>query len=124
MDVDEAYALLGGAEFLDVRTDHEYAAGHVAGAVHITLQEVPLRYQALPGERVLIVTCQVGQRSELATEFLRARGIDAHNLEGGLERWLGQGYPLVTGDEEPGCVIDGRLETLDVGSDPARPASG
>ena len=84
---------------------HEFAAGHVAGAVHITLQEVPLRYQELPGDRAVIVTCQVGQRSGLATEFLRARGIDAHNLEGGLEQWLGQGYPLVTGDEELGCVI-------------------
>ncbi|MDQ5815519.1 MAG: rhodanese-like domain-containing protein [Actinomycetota bacterium] len=125
MDVDEAYALLGRAEFLDVRRDEEYAAGHVAGAVHISLQQIPLRYEELPGNRPVIVTCQVGQRSGLATEFLRARGIDAHNLEGGLELWLSQGLPLVTGDEEPGVVIDGRFEDLELGSDPeGRPASG
>ncbi|MGI8707771.1 MAG: rhodanese-like domain-containing protein [Actinomycetota bacterium] len=125
MDVDEAFALLGGAEFLDVRRDHEYAAGHVAGAAHISLQEIPLRYKELPGDRPVIVTCQVGQRSGLATEFLRVRGIDAHNLEGGLELWVSQGFPLVTGDEEPGVVIDGRYEDLEVGSDPeGRPGSG
>jgi len=125
MDVDEAYALLGGAEFLDVRRDHEFAAGHVAGAVHIILQEVPLRYGELPGDRPVIVTCQVGQRSGLATEFLRARGIDAHNLEGGLKLWLSQGFPLVSDGDGPGGVIDGRYEDLGVGSDPkGRPASG
>lgn len=113
MDVQEAHSLLGTALCLDVRKDHEFAAGHIAGAMHITLQEVPLRYQELPDDRPVIVTCQVGQRSGLATEFLRERGIDAHNLEGGLELWQSQGLPLVVDDAQPGRVVDGLFEVLE-----------
>lgn len=105
--------MLGTAHFLDVRKDHEFAAGHIAGAMHVTLQEVPLRYQELPDDGPVIVTCQVGQRSGLATEFLRERGIDAHNLEGGLELWQSQGLPLVVDDARPGRVVDGLFEVLE-----------
>ena len=121
MDVQEAHSLLGTAHFLDVRKDHEFAAGHIAGAMHVTLQEVPLRYQELPDDRPVIVTCQVGQRSGLATEFLRERGIDAHNLEGGLDIWQSQGLPLVVDDARPGRVVDGLFEVFE--ADPRGPRS-
>ena len=121
MDVQEAHSLLGTAHFLDVRKDHEFAAGHIAGAIHITLQDVPLRYQELPDDRPVIVTCQVGQRSGLATEFLRGRGIDAHNLEGGLELWQSQGLPLVVDDARSGRVVDGLFEVFE--ADPRVPRS-
>ena len=122
MRVHEAHSLLGTARFLDVRKDHEFAAGHIAGAMHITLQEVPLRYQELPDDRPVIVTCQVGQRSGLATELLRERGIDAHNLEGGLELWRSQGLPLVVDGAQPGRVVDGLFEVLEADRRDPRPS--
>jgi rhodanese-related sulfurtransferase len=120
VEVQEAHSLLGTAHFLDVRKDHEFAAGHIAGAMHITLQEVPLRYQELPDDRPVIVTCQVGQRSGLATEFLRDRGLDAHNLEGGLELWQSQGLPLVVDDAQLGRVVEGSFEVLEADRRPPR----
>ena len=35
--------LAEGAQLVDVRADHEWEAGHLPGAVHITLAELPAR---------------------------------------------------------------------------------
>lgn len=42
----------------------------------------------------MVVVCQVGQRSELAAGFLARQGLTAENLEGGLEAWVAEGFPL------------------------------
>ena len=99
--------------FIDVRKDYEFDAGHVDGAIHITLQELPARYVELERDRPVVVTCQIGQRSEIAARFLRDHGYDAHNLEGGLERWVKEGLPLAAGSGEAGAVVDGWAETLE-----------
>jgi rhodanese-related sulfurtransferase len=98
--------------FIDVRKAFEWDAGHVEGAVHITLQELPARVAELDAALPIVVTCQIGQRSGIAAEFLRQQGYDAHNLEGGVERWVGEGLPLVAADGSGGRVVDGRAETL------------
>ena len=98
---------------LDVREYYEWAAGHLKGAVHIPLRMLPHRFEELDQERPVLVTCQIGQRSGIAADFLRARGFDAHNLEGGVEVWIAEGLPLVDVQEEPGAVVDGWAQTLD-----------
>ncbi len=113
MHAREAAAQLGRAQFIDVRKTYEWDAGHIEGAVHITLQEVPGRFEELDSSRPVIVTCQVGQRSALAANFLRQQGFDAHNLEGGLEAWVQEGLPLVGSEDDSGDVVAGRPETLD-----------
>jgi rhodanese-related sulfurtransferase len=111
MDAREARSLLGKVTFLDVRTQGEFEAGHVDGSVHITLQEIPARFEELDKETTVVVVCQVGQRSGLAARFLGEQGYDAHNLEGGLEAWVQQGLPLATSAGQ-GEVIDGWAEDL------------
>ena len=98
--------------FVDVRQDYEFEAGHVEGSVHITLQELPARVDEVDTSRPVVITCQIGQRSGLAAEFLRSRGVDAHNLEGGLEAWVKNGYPLVA-SQQGGRVVDGWAEQLE-----------
>ena len=39
----------------------------------------------------IVVICRSGNRSELATTMLQARGFEAHNLEGGIEAWVARG---------------------------------
>ena len=107
----EVHAKRDEYSFLDVRKDYEFEAGHVDGSVHITLQELPERVDEVDTSRPVVVTCQVGQRSRLAAEFLRSRGIDAHNLEGGLEAWVQEGFPLVGSGQ--GKVVDGWAEELE-----------
>jgi rhodanese-related sulfurtransferase len=115
MDPRDVYSHRERYQFIDVRQAYEFDAGHVEGAVHMSLQEVPARYGELDRHRPIIVTCQVGQRSALAAEFLTDRGLTAHNLEGGLESWVGEGLPLVASEGAPGNLVDGNAETLDWG---------
>ncbi|MGN6780678.1 MAG: thioredoxin [Marmoricola sp.] len=79
---------------LDVREDDEYAAGHVPGAEHIPMNQVPARLAELPSGRTVHVICQAGGRSRQVTDFLRQQGIDAINVAGGTGAWASRGWPL------------------------------
>jgi rhodanese-related sulfurtransferase len=61
---------------LDVRSQAEYKAGHVPGAVNVPFWLVPLRARSLPVERdaPVIVYCGHGPRALLAKAALRASG--------------------------------------------------
>lgn len=97
-----ARAADGEALLLDVREPAEWQAGHVAGAVPLPLRQ--LTPEAVPSGRPVIVVCRSGNRSGRATAVLRAAGLDAVNLAGGLLAWAGAGLPLVTDDGSPGVV--------------------
>lgn len=90
---------LHGLVLLDVREDVEWQAGHVDGAVHIPMNEVPQRLSYDPGpitsDASVVVTCKVGGRSAAVTAWLRNQGYDAVNLEGGMLAWDAAGRPMV-----------------------------
>ena len=87
---------------LDVREDDEWQAGHIDGAVHIPLMQVPARITELPADRQVLVVCRVGNRSARATAYLQAQGVDAVNLSGGMMAWARAGRPVVSdGPFEP-----------------------
>jgi rhodanese-related sulfurtransferase len=80
---------------LDVREDHEWAAGHIDGATHIPLGQLPARVGELdPSVRTLVV-CHVGGRSARATQWLHAQGHDVANVAGGMDAWETAGRPTV-----------------------------
>jgi len=87
--------LPGEVAVLDVREPYEWAAGHVPGAVHIPMAELPRRGDLVPAGQVLVV-CRSGSRSAYATAFLNQRGSDATNLAGGMKAWAGAGRPMVS----------------------------
>lgn len=72
--------LKNGAVVLDVRTNEEYAEGHVVGSEHIILQTLPGNVAVVKayGKQVIAV-CRSGARSQQATDFLKQQGIDAMN---------------------------------------------
>lgn len=73
---------------LDVRQAAEYRGGHLPGAVHIPLDELPERLDELDRERPTIVYCASGLRSHAAAAFLGRAGFgDVHQLAGGLRAW-------------------------------------
>lgn len=79
-------ALADGATVLDVRTQGEWDAGHLDGAVLIPLDELRDRLDEVPAGPV-VVHCAVGLRGHLATRILRQHGVDARNLDGGWRTW-------------------------------------
>ena len=89
---------------LDVRTEREWMAetGHLEGAILIPVQQLeaaPDMGDQFQGKTV-IVYCRTGNRSGRATSLLRARGIDAYNMAGGITAWLQEGRPVIV-EEEP-----------------------
>jgi rhodanese-related sulfurtransferase len=82
-----------GAQLVDVRVDHEWEAGRIAGASHFELSTLPERTEEIDRDRPIVVYCRGGSRSEMAAEALAGEGFDAVVLEGGLPAWLEQGGP-------------------------------
>ena len=58
---------------LDVRRDSEWAASHIAGAVHIPIHQLPSRLAEVPAGEVW-VHCEAGYRASVAASFLDAAG--------------------------------------------------
>lgn len=73
---------------LDVREPHEYAAGHLEGAVNVPLSELRRRVDEIPRDREVWVYCAAGQRAYFAQRLLLQRGVSAKNLSGGYTTWL------------------------------------
>ncbi|GII04852.1 MBL fold metallo-hydrolase [Planobispora takensis] len=89
---------LEGARVLDVRQDAEYAAGHVPGAAHIELGDLPARAADVPGGPTLVM-CGHGERAMTAASLLAGTGHrDLRVLEGGPDDWAeATGRALVDG---------------------------
>lgn len=78
---------------LDVREPDEWEHGHIEGAVHVPLMQLPARLAEVPDGRVLVV-CKIGGRSARATHYLAQQGHDVVNLEGGMIDWAAAGRPM------------------------------
>ena len=69
---------------LDVRSAAEHAAGHLDGAIHIPIDELP-RIREVPTDRAVVVHCGGGYRSYLAQRILMNRGFtNVRNILGGF----------------------------------------
>lgn len=90
-------ARLGHAEapaVLDVRTDEEWSAGHVASAQHIMGGLLPGRTGEVPRDRPVAVMCGSGYRSTVAASVLERHGFtNVVNVVGGLAAWEQAGLP-------------------------------
>ncbi len=80
---------------LDVREPHEWAAGHIEGARHIPMGELPARVGELDPQARTLVVCHVGGRSARVTAWLHQQGYDVANLAGGMDAWEMAQRPVV-----------------------------
>ncbi|WP_232011062.1 MBL fold metallo-hydrolase [Mycobacterium shigaense] len=60
----------GGVVVLDVRQRGEFDDGHVRGALHVALHELPERIDGIPADRELWVHCASGYRASVAAALL------------------------------------------------------
>jgi glyoxylase-like metal-dependent hydrolase (beta-lactamase superfamily II)/rhodanese-related sulfurtransferase len=73
------------ALLLDVRTQGEWDAFHLEGALHIPLPALPRRMKELPKSEPLAVICGAGNRSSIAASLLQADGFQCvQNIIGGI----------------------------------------
>lgn len=100
VDVTEAQRRFARREavLIDVREPDEWQEGHVAGATHIPLGDLPARLAEVPRDRPVLLFCRSGNRSGRATALLREQGYDqAINVEGGITAWQRAGLPVMRG---------------------------
>lgn len=83
---------------LDVRTQEEFAEGHIAGARLIPWSGNDFETRAtkeLDRSKPVVVYCRSGKRSSAAAEKLAALGFtDVRNVRGGTLAWRKEGLPL------------------------------
>jgi rhodanese-related sulfurtransferase len=101
IDVNEAKKSLGTSLVLDVREHAEYAAGHLPGAFNISRGVLEFKIGSHPDfqdkqDAHIIVYCQSGGRSALATETLNKIGFrNAVSMAGGFKAWTESGFEVV-----------------------------
>ncbi len=81
---------------LDVRGAAEFDGelGHLQGAQLIPLDELRDRLDEVRTDKPVVVVCQTGKRSGLASLILRKAGVErTANIAGGMVRWRELGLP-------------------------------
>jgi hydroxyacylglutathione hydrolase len=74
---------------IDVRNDAEWNEGHMPAALHIPLGHLAERIDEVPAGRPIVVHCQGGGRSAIASSLLQKLGrTDVANLTGGYKAWI------------------------------------
>ena len=84
---------------LDVRPAAEHAAGHIAGAVSIPIDELARRLDELPPDARVVAYCR-GPYCVFADEAVRLlnrQGRAASRLEDGFPEWSNAGLPVQAG---------------------------
>jgi rhodanese-related sulfurtransferase len=87
-----------GHLLIDVREDHEWAAGHAAGAIHMSKGTIERDIEvAVPDTSAkMVLYCGGGYRSALVADALQKMGYrNAISLDGGWRAWNEAGLPVV-----------------------------
>lgn len=88
------------AQIIDVRDAGEFANGHLPNAKNIPLDKLAERIGEIEKfkDSPLIVCCAAGMRSAKGCGELGKLGFTkAHSLAGGVDAWVGAGYPIKKG---------------------------
>jgi rhodanese-related sulfurtransferase len=87
---------------LDTRPANEYAAGHIAGALSIPVDDVQRRLRQLPRDKEYVAYCRGPYcvYADRAVEILRSHGRRARRLREGFPEWRAAGLPIATDSAE------------------------
>jgi len=82
---------------IDVREPVEWNIGHIEGATHIPMNQVPQRLDEIPKDREVVMICRSGGRSgHVQDHLIRSAGYTrVKNLVGGMQRWARDVDPTI-----------------------------
>lgn len=87
----------GKTTIIDIRNLKQYQAGHILNAVHVPLSNLEERLPKLDkfkGQTIIVVD-ESGKDSGKAASILQNAGFKPVNsLQGGMEKWVGEGLPV------------------------------
>ena len=94
--VEEVFAHPEKYYVIDVRTNKEWASGHIKGAHHHELSRIVQQIDTLPLDQPIGVLCQSGNRASIVASLIAKRkGAKVFNVRGGMQEWLLAGYPVI-----------------------------
>jgi len=91
-----ARARSGKVVIIDTRPANEYAAGHIAGAISVPVDDLQRRLRKLPKTKEYVAYCRGPYcvYADRAVEALRASGRRARRLVDGFPEWRAAGLPV------------------------------
>lgn len=91
----------GDVVILDARPASEYAAGHIAGALSVPVEELRRRLRELPKHKEYVAYCRGPYcvYADEAVKLLLANGRHARRLREGFPEWRSAGFPVASGSE-------------------------
>ena len=93
---------------IDVRTEGEYADGHVPGAINIPHKKLEQRLAELSGVKnsQVVLYCRSGTRAGFAKKILAKNGFTKlDHLSGDYIAWNKKGLPLVKSETKKGKKV-------------------
>ena len=86
----------GKVVIIDTRPANEYAAGHIAGAISVPIDELEGRLKQLPKSKEYVAYCRgpYCAYADRAVEVLRGHGRRARRLAQGFPEWKAAGLPF------------------------------
>ncbi len=102
----EQVAIPNGPFILDVRSEKEWQAGHIAHSHNIPLTHLRERLADVPADRSVVVHCEGGYRSAIACSLLKASGrTNVSDLVGGIKAWIASKLPTESDEAtSPACT--------------------
>ena len=99
-----ARARKGDVVILDTRPAHEFAAGHIAGALSVPIEDLQERLRKLPKIKEYVAYCRGPYciYADRAVELLRKNGRRARRLTDGFPEWKAAGLPVETATKQEG----------------------
>jgi len=84
---------------LDTRPAEEFAAGHIAGAISVPVDDLRRRLRDLPRSKKYVAYCRGPYcvYADRAVEILRSNGRRAERLVAGFPEWRAAGLPVAIG---------------------------
>lgn len=73
----------GSVQLVDVRTQAEYAAGHIDGFINLPVDQLREHLEQLDRTKPVYLVCQSGLRSYIASRILKGSGFACSHLAGG-----------------------------------------
>ncbi len=84
----------GSVTVVDVREPHEFAGGHIPGAINLPLSR--FRLELLPEGKRPVLICLSGSRSGSAVRFAHGAGrTEVRHYPRGMLDWRARGGPVV-----------------------------
>jgi hydroxyacylglutathione hydrolase len=79
---------------VDVRRPSEWEQGHLQGAMHQHIGELPAHLHELPERQVIATLCRSGFRASIAASLIAGTGREVIAVRGGMPDWVALGEPV------------------------------